>query len=50
MSIVVKVSGLNWLCLKMPDGAWLPVFKLTDEQVRDYHECTEVFRHIEKVS
>jgi predicted secreted hydrolase len=48
--ITVKVSGTNWLCIKMPDGAWLPAFKLTDLQVREYIECTDIFKHIKRIS
>lgn len=48
--VIAKVSLLNWLCVKMPDGSWLPVTQLTDQQVRDYIECTEVHRNTTRIS
>lgn len=43
--IELKVSGTGWLCVKMPDGSWLPAVELTPQQVQDYNECVLVQLH-----
>jgi hypothetical protein len=30
-----KISGMGWLTIKMPNDRWVPVFELTDDQVKE---------------
>lgn len=38
--IETKVSDAGWLCLKRPDGKWVPTFKLTPEQLQEWKSVT----------
>jgi hypothetical protein len=33
-----KVSSAGWLCFEEANGNWIPLFKLTTEQLREWNE------------
>lgn len=44
MIVNVKVSGTDWLCVQKANNEWLPVFKLSPPQLREYVEAERVVR------
>lgn len=33
-----KVSGTGWLCYQKVNGEWVPLFKLTSDQIQEWND------------
>jgi hypothetical protein len=42
MPIEIKISAAGWLCVKDYRGRWLPVFKVTGEQLHEFNETLKL--------
>jgi hypothetical protein len=48
LNVEVKISGTGWLCVKNQRGNWIPVFQVTEEQLREWNDTFRLYTCIEE--